>query len=339
MVEFCCIPIVYIMKTIIYSTKDFERPYFERLNNGRHVLYYIDALLNPDTVYLAEGFEAVCIFVHDEMNADTIKRLSQIGIKLIALRCTGYNNIDIKAAKTVNIKVVHVPAYSPQAVAEHAVALIMALTRKTHKAYNRVRENNFLLENLLGFNLYGKTVGIIGMGKIGEAFGKIMLGFGCRVIAYDIQHGRDVPEEIAFKSFDEILQLSDIISIHCPLTPATRYLFNKETFSKMKKGSMLINTGRGGIVNTLDAIEALKNGLLGYLGIDVYENEEALFFKDLSAKIIKDDTIERLICFHNVIVTPHQAFFTHEALEEIVNITLKNLSDFATGLDPKNQIE
>ncbi len=326
------------MKTALFSTSSFEKPYFDRLNSGRHELTYLDARLDPETAYLAKGFDAVCVFVHDDVSLATIQQLSGSGVRLIALRCAGYNNVDVKAANAANIKVVRVPAYAPQAIAEHAVALIMALNRKTHKAYNRVRENNFLPDNLMGFNLYGKTVGVIGMGRIGAAFSRIMLGFGCNVIAYDIQQPADKPEAVTYRSFEEVIQLSDIISIHCPLTPETHYLFSEDVFAKMKKGCMLINTARGGVINTIDAIASLKSGQLGYLGLDVYEGEESLFFRDLSATVVQDDILERLLSFNNVLVTPHHAFFTHEAMEEITGTTLENLTIFETGKTLINEV-
>jgi D-lactate dehydrogenase len=236
--------------------------------------------------------------------------------------------------------VLRVPAYSPQAIAEHAAALILTLDRKTYKAYNRVRENNFTLNNLMGFNLFGKTVGIVGTGKIGRAFGSIMQGFGCKVIAYDIRELDAVKEKgIEYKSFDQLLELSDIISIHCPLNDGTHHLFNSIAFAKMKTGAMLINTSRGAVIDTAHAVEALKKEQLGYLGIDVYEGEEHLFFKDLSGTVIQDDLIERLMSFNNVLITPHQAFFTKEAVEQIALVTIKNFSDFENGLPLVNEVK
>jgi len=238
-----------------------------------------------------------------------------------------------------NIKIVRVPAYSPEAVAEHAVALILTLNRKTHKAYNRVRESNFSLENLTGFNLHGKTVGVIGTGKIGQAFCRIMLGFGCKIMAYDKFTSQEmIKAGVRYCTLDDVLGQSDIISLHCPLVPETQHLINKKAFSKMKKGAMLINTSRGAVIDTADAIEALKKGQLGYFGLDVYEQEEKLFFKDLSERIIADDMITRLISFPNVLITSHQGFFTKEALEQIAMITLKNIGDFEKGLPLENEV-
>jgi D-lactate dehydrogenase len=251
---------------------------------------------------------------------------------LVALRCAGFNNVDLEAANELDITVVRVPAYSPEAVAEHAVALILTLNRKTHKAYNRIRENNFSLEKLTGFNLAGKTVGVVGTGQIGASFCRIMLGFGCNVIANDVHESTElINAGVEYTSFNKLLEHSDIISLHCPLTPDTHHLFDRKAFKKMKKGAMLINTGRGALIKTKDAIEALKTEKLGHLGIDVYEQEEKLFFRDLSEMIIPDDLISRLMSFHNVLITAHQGFFTREALEEIATTTLQNITDFEQG--------
>jgi D-lactate dehydrogenase len=328
------------MKVAVFSTRVFDREYFDKSNTGsKHQLTYFDTSLTNNTAGLSAGFAAVCVLVNDKIDRLTIEKLKNNGIKLIALRSAGYDNVDIEAAVEHNIKVVRVPAYSPQAIAEHAAALILTLTRKTHKAYNRVRENNFSLKNLMGFNLFGKNVGIIGTGEIGAAFFNIMNGFGCNVIAYDIKESDTLKQKgLLYKTFDKVLQESDIISIHCPLTDSTRHLFDSNAFSKMKKGSMLINTGRGAIINTADAIGALKSGQLGYLGIDVYEGEQNLFFKDLSGTIIQDDLIERLMSFNNVLITPHQGFFTTEALTQIAIVTLQNFTDFENGLPSENEI-
>ncbi|HEX9153182.1 MAG TPA: 2-hydroxyacid dehydrogenase, partial [Flavobacterium sp.] len=295
---------------------------------------------NADTTNLAIGFEGVCIFVNDKIDKKVVDKLSDIGIKLIDLRCAGFNNVDLEAAAKHNIKILRVPAYSPQAVAEHAVALILTLNRKTHKAYNRVRESNFSLENLTGFNLYEKTVGVVGTGKIGAAFCQIMLGFGCKVIAYDITKSEKlIAKGVEYKALNEVIESADIISLHCPLNVNTKHLFNREAFSKIKKGAMLINTSRGALIKTSDAIEALKKEQLGYLGIDVYEQEENLFFNDLSESIIIDDLIERLMAFHNVLITPHQGFFTKEALNQIALTTLKNFTDFENRLPLENEVK
>ncbi|MCP9765505.1 2-hydroxyacid dehydrogenase [Lacihabitans soyangensis] len=328
------------MKVAVFSTKPYEKTYLEKFNHeGNHHLVYFDNSLNLASAEQAKGFEAVCVFVSDILDENTIAKLASLGVKLIDLRSAGFNNVDIVAAKKHNLKILRVPAYSPQAIAEHAVALILTLNRKTHKAYNRVREGNFSVEKLMGFNLFGKTVGIIGTGKIGTAFAKIMLGFGCKVLANDLLESKELQAEgVHYTTFDEVLAASDIVSLHCPLTHETKHLFDSKAFDKMKTGAMLINTSRGAIINTSHAVVALKKRKLGYLGIDVYEEEESLFFKDLSESLIQDDVIERLMSFHNVLITPHLGFFTEEALEQIVKITLKNFSDFEKGLPSENEV-
>ena len=329
------------MKIAVFSAKSYDKVYFEKYKaNSKHTFTYFENALNVDTTNLTIGFEGVCVFVNDKIDKNTLENLSKNGVKIIALRCAGFNNIDLKTAQEVNIKVVRVPAYSPQAVAEHAVALILTLNRKTHKVYNRVRESNFSLENLTGFNIFGKTIGVIGTGQIGIAFCEIMIGFGCKVIAYDIKKSQElIAKGVDYQSLNKVLASADIISLHCPLTPKTHHLFNKSTFAKMKQGAMLINTSRGALIKTEDAIIALKKGKIGYLGIDVYEQEENLFFKDLSESIVQDDLIQRLISFPNVLITPHQGFFTEEALTQIALTTMKNISDFEDGLSLKNEVK
>lgn len=327
------------MKVVFFSTKSYDKEYFNRFNE-EHEISYFEMPLSKDTVSLTEGFEAICAFVNDEIDEATIEKIAENGIKIIVLRCAGYNNIDLEAAKKHNIKIFRVPAYSPEAVAEHSIALILTLNRKTHKAFNRVRENNFSIENLTGFNLFGKTVGVIGTGLIGKAFCKIMLGFGCKVIAYDISQSDDLKKiGVEYNSFDELLSNSDIISLHCPLNPQTFHLINHETIAKMKKGVMLINTSRGGLIDTKTIIEGLKSGVIGYLGIDVYEQEQNIFFKDLSESVMHDDVLSRLMSFPNVIITGHQGFFTKEALEQITKVTLDNLTDFESGKLSDNEVK
>lgn len=327
------------MKVAVFSAKTYDREYLDRFNDNRHELSYFEAPLNVDTTNLSLGFDAVCVFVNDKIDRETVMQLAKNGIKIIALRCAGFNNVDLAAADDKGIKVVRVPAYSPHAVAEHAVALILTLSRKTHKAYNRIREGNFSLEKLVGFNLFGKTVGVVGTGQIGAIFCEIMLGFGCKVLGYDLHETDELKKKgVEYSSFEELVKRSDIISLNCPLTPETHHLIDKEVFSKIKKGAMIINTGRGAVIKTSDAIEALRSGKLGYLGIDVYEQEEKLFFKDLSESIIPDEQILQLITFPNVLITSHQGFFTHEALEEIATTTLQNLIDFEEGKPLKNRV-
>jgi D-lactate dehydrogenase len=327
------------MKIAVFSTQKYDREFLSAVPT-EHKFVFFEAQLNTDTVNLTQGFDGVCIFVNDHADSEIITELKNNGIKVIALRCAGFNNVDVKAAEKAGIRVVRVPAYSPEAVAEHAVALIMTLNRKTHKAYLRIKENNFSLERLTGFNIYGKTVGVVGTGKIGKAFCKIMLGFGAKVIAYD-KFEDDEAKKLGIKyvTFEEVLKNSDIISLHCPLTPETKYMIDWEAFANMKDGVMLINTSRGALINTKDAILALKRGKIGYLGIDVYEQEEHLFYKDLSENIIPDDTIARLMSFPNVMMTSHQGFFTKEALTEIAATTVGNIDCVAQGKPSPNEVK
>ena len=328
------------MKIAFFSAKPYDRAFFDFHNkNYGFEIEYFETHLGPHIVNVIDKAEAVCVFVNDSLKAGTIEILASKNTKIIALRCAGFNNVDLESARKFGIKVCRVPAYSPEAVAEHAVAMVLTLNRKTHKAYNRVREQNFSLNGLLGFNLFGKTVGVIGTGKIGTAFCKIMLGFGARLIASDIVENEDLKSKgVAYHPLGKVLELSDIISLHCPLTEQSHHLINRKTLLKMKSGVMLINTSRGALVNTPDIILALKKGQVGYLGIDVYEQEEKLFFRDLSEKIIEDDEIQRLMSFPNVLITAHQAFFTHEAMTQIAEITLKNIAELSAGRIPGDKM-
>lgn len=312
------------MKILLFSAKPYDSIFFERHNQYNFEMEFWETHLGPHIAdAIKPGTDVVCVFVNDKLTADVIKTLSEKGVKIIALRCAGFNNVDLDAAKKYGLRVCRVPAYSPEAVAEHAVAMLLTLNRKTHKAYNRVREQNFSLTGLMGFNLFGKTIGVIGTGKTGAAFSKIMLGFGCKVIAFDPFENEELKlRGVAYLPFHEVIKLADIISLHCPLNTENSYLINASAIASMKKGVTIINTSRGGLINTKDTIEALKNSHIGALGIDVYEQEQKLFFKDLSASIIDDDEIQRLISFPNVLVTGHQAFFTEEALAEIAESTL-----------------
>lgn len=319
------------MKIAFFSTQSYDRIYFNRYNTHHDIVYY-EAPLDEQTVNLATGCSAICVFVNDKINAAVIEKLSAQGVQLIALRCAGYNNINLQAAGEKNIQVVRVPAYSPHAVAEHAVALLLSLNRKTHKAYNRVRDGNFSLDKLTGFDLFGKTVGVIGTGKIGHCFCEIMLGFGCKVLAFDLMANRQLEAKgVSFVPLLDLLEQSSIISLHCPLTEQTKHIINAATLSYMKKGAMLINTSRGALIDTIAATEALKTGQLGYLGIDVYELEEHLFFHNLSEEVIQDDVIMRLIGFPNVLITAHQGFFTEEALTQIAQTTINSIDAFEGG--------
>jgi D-lactate dehydrogenase len=329
------------MKVAIFSTKLYDREYFNRFaEEYGHQLTFFENRLDAQSAQLAGGFEAICAFVNDQLSRDVLTILAQHQVRLIALRSAGFNQVDLDAARELGLQVVRVPAYSPYAVAEHAVALILTLNRKTHKAYNRVREGNFALDRLEGFDLYQKTVGVIGTGKIGSVFCAIMRGFGCNVLAYDPYPNETLTGQgIVYTSMEELLQKSDILSLHCPLTPENHHLINSETLSKTKNGLMLINTSRGGLIDTESVIKALKRREIGYLGIDVYEQEADFFFEDLSEEILSDDTLTRLIGFPNVLITSHQGFFTEEALTQIARITLGNLSAFAAGeTNPANVV-
>lgn len=328
------------MRTAFFSAKAYDQKSFSEANGSYgHELTFFEPRLTAETVALAERFEAVCVFINDDLGAETLQALHQGGTRLIALRCAGFNNVDLAMAQSLGIQVVRVPAYSPYAVAEHAVGLVMVLNRKLYRAYNRVRDDNFALDGLLGFDLYGKTVGVVGTGKIGQCFAQIMKGFGCQILAYDIQQN---PACLAlgatYVELDRLLAQSDVVSLHCPLMPSTHHLMNRETFGQLKPGAMLINTSRGGLIDTPSAIDALKSGKLGYLGIDVYENEGSLFFQDLSDSVIQDDTFQLLQSFSNVVITAHQAFFTREALGNIAQTTLSNMREIEVQGSCKNEV-
>lgn len=315
------------IKISFFSAKPYDKDFFSETNKDfGFQLEFFETHLGPHSVSMINKTQVICVFVNDKVTAEVIEVLANKGVKIIALRCAGFNNIDIAACKEKGIKVCRVPAYSPEAVAEHALALIMTLNRKTNKAYNRVREQNFSLNGLLGFNLHNKTIGVIGTGNIGHAFCRIMLGLGCKVMAFDLIANKDLEAiGVSYHPLVEVLQRADVISLHCPLNEQTKHLINATTIGMMKKGVMIINTSRGALIDTHAAIVGLKKAQIGYLGIDVYEQEDKLFFKDLSSDIIQDDEIQRLMSFPNVLVTAHQAFFTKEALTEIAHITLTNV--------------
>ncbi|WP_138498246.1 2-hydroxyacid dehydrogenase [Nostoc sp. PA-18-2419] len=328
------------MKVAVFSTKAYDRQFLSSANSPtEHELVFFEPRLNRDTAILAAEFPAVCVFVHDQVDAPTLELLASRGTHLVVLRCAGFNNVDLQAAADLGITVVRVPAYSPYGVAEHAVGLILSLNRKIHRAYNRVRESNFSLDGLLGFNLHQRTVGIIGTGKIGLILGQIMKGFGCNILAYDVYHNREL-EALGGKYVElpELFATSDIISLHCPLTPETHHLIDAEAIEQIKSGVMLINTSRGALIDTQAVIEGLKSGKIGYLGVDVYEQESELFFEDLSGEIIQDDIFQRLTTFPNVLITGHQAFFTAEALYKIAETTFANITDVEQGRPCANEI-
>ncbi|MCC5644582.1 2-hydroxyacid dehydrogenase [Nostoc sp. CHAB 5824] len=328
------------MRVAVFSTKVYDRKFLSDANSPtQHELVFFEPRLNRDTAILAAGFPAVCVFVHDQVDAPTLELLASRGTRLVVLRCAGFNNVDLQAAADLRITVVRVPAYSPYGVAEHAVGLILSLNRKIHRAYNRVREGNFSLDGLLGFNLHERTVGIVGTGKIGLILGQIMKGFGCHILAYDVYRNPEL-EALGGKYVElpELFANSDIISLHCPLTRETHHLINTEAIKQIKSGVMLINTSRGALIDTQAVIEGLKSGKIGYLGVDVYEQESELFFEDLSGEIIQDDIFQRLTTFPNVLITGHQAFFTAEALHNIAETTFANIADVEQGRPCANEI-
>ncbi|WP_268034540.1 2-hydroxyacid dehydrogenase [Algoriphagus sp. PAP.12] len=328
------------MRIAFYSAKSYDRDSFNLFENQfGHQITFFEAKLDKDSTSLAEEHEVVCAFVNDILDKHVLKKLKTRGVRLIALRCAGYNQVDLDAAKELGLPVVRVPVYSPEAVAEHAFALLLTLSRKTHKAYNRVRESNFSLEGLTGFNLHGKTFGVIGTGAIGRAFCKIALGFGGKVLAYDLFENKEMKKlGIQYHGINELFSKSDIISLHCPLTPETKHLVNGDAIQHMKEGVALINTSRGALIETKSVIKALISRKIGYLGIDVYEQEEDLFFKNLSEQILPDEQISRLMTFPNVLITGHQAFLTKEALGQIAQTTLNNISEFEDGKKLTNEI-
>ena len=329
------------MNVAVFSAKRYDRDYLNAANAAAgHRIIYFDEPLELETVSLARSYDTVCIFVNDKADKDVLEKLYEGGTRLVALRCTGFNNVDLRAAACLGIKVVRVVDYSPYSVAEHAVALLLAINRKIHRAYNRTRDSNFDLNGLMGFDLQGKTVAVVGTGKIGRVFTRIMLGFGCEVIGYDKYPSAEF-EALGgrYAKPGEIGARADIISLHCPLTPETRYIINAETLSRAKRGALLINTSRGGLIDTEAVIEALKSGQLGGLAIDVYEQEADLFFRDLSGTIITDDVFQRLLSFPNVIVTGHQAFFTQEAITTICETTINSINEFAAGQRLSNEIK
>ncbi|KAJ1549712.1 hypothetical protein HK096_010913 [Nowakowskiella sp. JEL0078] len=351
-----------VVKMTVYDFKEYERSFFDdaitKFNNelqlsksnsdsmvSKFEVHYYPVKLNIHTAALAAGSKIVCVFVNDDANSQVLAKLSGLGVQMLALRCAGFNQVDLKACQALNISAARVPAYSPYAVAEHCVALLQTLNRKIHIAYNRVKTGNFSLSNLVGKDLHGRTVGVIGTGKIGLCFIKIMLGFGCNILAYDVYRNKELEEMISrndvfisagdkdlptikYVELEELLSKSNVISIHCPLMPNTKHMINAESIAKMPKGVILINTSRGGLINTVDLIKGLKSGQIGGAGLDVYEDESDYFFEDKSADIINDDVLARLMTFNNVLITSHQAFLTEEALYAIANTTILNIKEF-----------
>jgi D-lactate dehydrogenase len=329
------------MKIAVFGARDYDRHSLNVANaQFGHDLIYLKPHLSHETCSLAEQIPAVCAFVNDTLDRSVLTRLAQGGTTLVALRCAGFNNVDLPAAAEVGVRVVRVPSYSPYAIAEHTVGMMLSLNRKIHRAYNRVREGNFALDGLLGFDMHGRTVGLIGAGQIGTIVARILRGFGCNLLVHDKQEsGECLSLEVEYVDLDRLLAESDIISLHCPLTPQTTRLINAEALAKVKPGVMLINTSRGAVVDTRAAIEALKSGRIGYLGLDVYEEEAGVFFEDGSDEAVRDDMLARLLTFPNVLITGHQAFFTREALANIAETTLANIAAIEKGEVCRNEVK
>ncbi|MEQ9408286.1 MAG: 2-hydroxyacid dehydrogenase [Fuerstiella sp.] len=322
------------MKTAVFSTKKYDEDFLTAGNDRfGHELAFFEPRLTPATAPLARGFPGICVFVNDVLNEEVLNDLADHGLQAVALRCAGFNNVDLPTAERRGVQVVRVPAYSPHSIAEHTIAMLLCLNRRLHRAYTRVRDGNFALQGLMGFDLHGRTVGVVGTGRIGQVVIEILRGFGCRVLASDLLHHPEVEQAGGqYVELDTLFTESDIITLHCPLTPDTRHLINSNSIRQMKRGIVLVNTSRGAIVDTAAAIEGLKSGHVGGLAIDVYEEEADLFFEDLSSEVLHDDVFARLLTFPNVLITGHQAFFTREAVEQIAVTTLSNLAQLeSTG--------
>jgi len=328
------------MRVAVFSSKPYDEDFLTKAAEGSgHELTFFEARLDRTTASLADGHEVVCAFVNDDLGAATLLRLAQSEPKLIALRSAGFNHVDLDAAKSLGLPVVRVPAYSPRSVAEHTVALMLALDRKIHRAHARVREGNLSLDGLLGFDLGNRTVGVVGTGKIGVAVATILKGFGCALIGYDVFENPDaIALGLEYVELKEVWERADIVSLHAPLTPETHHIVDAFAIANMKDGVMVINTSRGALIDTAAAIEGLKSGKIGYLGLDVYEEEGEIFFEDLSDTVIQDDMFSRLLTFPNVLITGHQAFFTVEALEAIAHDTIANINAFAEGRESGNEL-
>jgi len=328
------------MKIAVFGAKSYDRASFGEANaHHGHELVFIRPNLGQETCPLADGFPAVCAFVNDQVGRDVLDALARGGTRLLAMRSAGYNNVDLEAARELGITVARVPAYSPYAIAEHAVGLMLALNRKLYRAYNRVREGNFSLDGLLGFDMHGRAVGIVGTGQIGMRVARIMHGFGCRLLAHDRFENEECKSlGVEYMPLDRLLAESDIVTLNCPLTPDTRHLIDAEALRRVKPGVMLINTSRGAVIDTLAVVEALKQGRIGHLGLDVYEEEVGIFFEDGSGRTLQDDVLARLLTFPNVLITGHQGFFTREALGNIAETTLANASAFGRGERSGNEV-
>ncbi|PHN04669.1 2-hydroxyacid dehydrogenase [Flavilitoribacter nigricans] len=330
------------MKIAIFSSHKFEVPYLEKANRAGHELKYFSTNLNLNTAGLAREHDAVSLFVNDDASAPVLEQLHEYGIRYVALRSAGYNHVDLQKAKSLGMKVANVPEYSPYAIAEHTVALMLALNRKIIRANNRIKDLNFSLDGLTGFDMHGKKVGILGMGKIGAIVARILHGFGCEILSFDMKEDPDMVDKygVKYMDIDSICKQADIITLHLPLIPQTRYIIGKEAMDKMKDGVMLINTSRGALLDTKEVIKALKNGKIGYLGLDVYEEESGLFFEDHSEDdILQDDMIARLMTFKNVLITSHQAFLTDTALQNISDTTFYNIDQWAADQESDNELQ
>lgn len=328
------------MRIAVFSTKPFDREFLSAANAGQaHELVFLEHRLTVESARLATGFPAICAFVNDSLDAAALAELARGGTRLAALRSAGFNHVDLSAAAENGIRVVRVPAYSPYAVAEHTIGLILALNRRLYRAYNRVREGNFAVDGLMGFDLHGKTAGVVGVGKIGELVARRLAAFECRVLVYDVRpNPRLATEGIETVDLDRLWRESDIVTLHCPLTPQTHHLVNAAAVDRFKEGVMLVNTSRGGLIDTDAVIRGLKRGRIGYLGLDVYEEEAEMFFEDLSSHVLQDDAFARLLTFPNVLITAHQAFFTREAMEQIAAVTLANVTAFERGEPLANEV-
>ena len=327
------------MKTAVFSTKNYDRQFLQpAAEKAGHELTFLEPRLTRETAVLAKGFPAICSFVNDSLTEEVVGALVAGGTRFVALRCAGFNQVDLEACRKHGVRVARVPAYSPYAVAEHAVGMMLTLNRKFHKAFNRVREGNFAIDSLLGFDMHGKTVGVVGTGKIGTITARILAGFGCKLLLYDVFQNDEAKSIGRYVPLPELYAASDIITLHCPLTKETQHVVCAGAIDQMKPGVMLINTSRGALVDTPAVIAGLKAGKIGYLGLDVYEEEADLFFEDLSGRVIQDDTFMRLLTFPNVLITSHQAFFTANALEEIARVTMANLTALARGDMTTNEV-
>ncbi len=326
------------MKILFYGTKDYDQHFFDRLKPEYPDIEFtfIESNLYKETASLAAGYDGICAFVNADLGTEVIEELQHQGVRLILMRCTGYNNVDLSKAKESNIKVLRVPGYSPEAVAEHAMALVLTANRHMHKAYIKCRENNFSLNGLMGVNLYEKTAGIVGIGKIGLAMARICKGFGMKILAYDLYPNKE--SGLNYVSLDRLLESSDLISLHCPLTPETHHMINRESISRMKDGVILVNTSRGGLICTEDLIAGIRDHKFFSVGLDVYEEQSDFVYEDMSEYILKTSTVQRLLSFPNVALTSHQGFFTEEALTNIAETTLKNAEAFRTGTALKNEV-